>query len=87
MTKIFKARLDANLTQDQVARPLNRSGMWLSLVERDKLRVAPEVEQQILIVIKRLSDYRAAARVEREKLVADLRLPRRGTAHGRELFI
>ena len=87
MTKILKARLESDLTQEQVARPLNRSGMWLSLVERCKLKITPEVEEQILMVIKRLSDYRAAVQVGKEKLVADLHLPRRATTHSRDAFV
>ena len=73
--RISEARIKAGITQRSLADALNRTQMWISLVERGKQRVSPEVEQKIFHAIECLGKFRTAVREGRRKIIDDLSCP------------
>jgi transcriptional regulator with XRE-family HTH domain len=77
MTRILKARLEAELTQAEVAQVVGRSQMWLSYAERGKFgNLDSGTEARVLLAIERLVAHRERMKADRQRTIQDLRLPR-----------
>jgi hypothetical protein len=74
VSRILLARRVAGLYQHEVARPLGRTVMWLSLAERGLTPLSPETEACILTLIQRLAHLNATVAEKRKELVEDLRV-------------
>lgn len=74
MTLIQKTRLEAELSQMEVADAIGRSQVWLSQLERGFFQVSASTEAKILRAIKQLVRYRERIHEERLALHKELRL-------------
>lgn len=70
---IRRARLSVfpPLNQTDVSALLGRTQGWLSLIERDKLKISVKTEQAILVAIGRLGQFRQNKRRQAERVIAE----------------
>ena len=66
--RILRERRLAGLTQHEVARPLGKTAMWLSLAERGLIGLDPVVEAHVLKVIRRLDKFNETTKENKEKI-------------------
>jgi transcriptional regulator with XRE-family HTH domain len=76
MSNILKSRTAKDISQGELATALGRSPQWVSLVEREQLRISTDTEDKILAAIDKLAAHRAKVRRAHQHLIEDLRLPR-----------
>lgn len=70
---ILRERRANGLRQHEIARPLGKTEMWLSLAERGLIQLRPETEKQILLLIRRLSRLNEHVARRRAEIVEDVR--------------
>jgi transcriptional regulator with XRE-family HTH domain len=79
VTRILKARQDADITQGDVAAAVGRSQIWLSRAERGLAPIDKGVEARILLAIERIKAHKERMRLDRQQALEGLRLPRCAT--------
>jgi|HubBroStandDraft_6_1064221.scaffolds.fasta_scaffold01891_4 hypothetical protein len=80
-TKILPARLEEDLSGDEVIRPFKKSRAWLSNVENKKTKISRGTEEQIVVLIRRLGALKRQMVIEQQRLAADIVVPAHAPAH------
>ncbi len=73
--KLRRGRIAAGVPQTELGEALRRSQVWVSLLERGRIAITPDMERRVMTAILRLAEFRKAAQKQQRAMTEDLALP------------
>ncbi len=73
--KLRRERIAARVSQTELALTLRRSQMWVSCLERGRVKITPELEALVGSVIRRLAEVKAESERRRLAIGDEFALP------------
>ena len=73
--KLRRERISARISQTELALTLRRSQMWISCLERGRVKITTDLEGRIMSAIRRLADVKSEAEQRRKAISEDVALP------------
>ena len=73
--KLRRERIAARVSQTELALTLRRSQMWISCLERGRVKITPDLEARITSAIRRLAEIKVEAEARRRAISGELALP------------
>ncbi len=73
--KLRRERIAARVSQTELALTLRRSQMYVSCLERGRVKITPELEARVRSVIRRLAEVKEEAERRRLAIGSEFALP------------